>query len=173
MTKRHLSMMRTAHDGKFSPRSNRMVFSALMILCLLTSCRGRATNAWVEEARATSPDGKFDAVMTRESTSGGALGSLYWNIFIVPKGDAAPRDEKHSLFRASVLRGENLVWKRPHLLEVRYDIAEIQEFRNIWGENEVQDRGWRKGDYLAELRLLPSSPDFSLLTADGDIKPKD
>jgi hypothetical protein len=139
----------------------------------MVSCTGRASNARVEEARVSSPDGRFDAVLTRESTAGGALGSLIWNVFIVPKGDAAPSDEKYSLFSASVLRGQKLAWKQNHLLEVHFDIAEIQEFRNIWGTNESENRGWRKGDYLAEVRLVPSSPDFSLLTSDGDIKPKE
>ena len=81
-------------------------------------------------------------------------------------------DDKHSLFTADALRGENLVWTQKHLLDIRYDFAEIDEFRNNWGENEVQDRGWRKGDHVVELRHVPSS-DFSLLTPNGDIKPKE
>jgi hypothetical protein len=149
------------------------ILGVSIILCFLTSCNRLTTNAWVEESRATSPDGRFDAVVARESTPGGAPGSLYWHIFIVRKGDVAPQTDKHSLFNASSLRGEKLVWKQLHLLEVRYDIANIQEFRNIWGENEIEDRDWRKGDYLAELRLLPSSQGFSFLAVDGGIKPKD
>jgi hypothetical protein len=145
----------------------------IAMFSLLAACTGRSYKTWVEEARATSPDGRFDAVITREASPGGALGSLYWNVFIIPKGDAAPKEDKHSLFTATVMRGEKLVWKQNHLLEIHYDIAEIEEFRNFWGSNEVQDRGEREGDYLAELRLVPSSPDFSLLSPDGNIKPKD
>ena len=109
-----------------------------------------------------------------EETVGPVLGgSVYWNVFIVPKGAAAPKDDKNSVFTASVLRGEKLVWKQNHLLEVHYDLAEIEEFQNVWGSYELQGRGWRPGDYLAEVRLAPSSPDFSFLTPDGDFKPKD
>lgn len=165
--------MKIPRIGKLSPRPTVMTLGMAIVVGFLASCEGRTYNKWVEEARVTSPDGRFDAVVTRESTIGGALGSLYWNVFIVPKGDAAPKDDKHSVLTATVLSGEKLVWKQSHLLEVRYDIANIEEFRNLWGEDEVQDRGWRKGDYLAEVRLVPSSPDFSLLTPDGDFKPRE
>ena len=149
-----------------------MALCTIACLCTLTGCFGPNPSTWVETARVTSPDGRFDAVMTVE-TVGNVLGGVYWNVFIGPKGAAAPKNDKHSLFNASVLRGEKLVWTKNHLLDIHYDIAEINEFRNEWGENEVQDRGWRKGDYLAEVRLVPSSPDFSLLTSDGDLKPKE
>jgi hypothetical protein len=159
------------HTGNLSIRPIVMTSFVAIILYFLTSCAGRR-NTWVEEARVTSPDDRFDGVITREASPGGALGSLYWNVFIVPKGAAAPKNNKHTLFTADGLRGEKLVWTQKHLLDIHYDFAEIDEFRNNWGENEVQDRGWKKGDYLVEVRLVPSS-DFSLLTPDGDIKPKE
>jgi hypothetical protein len=111
--------------------------------------------------------------MTLETVGGVLGGGVYWYVFIVPKGDAAPKGDKNSLLYASVLRGEKLVWKQNHLLEVHYDIAHIEEFQNLWGSYELQGRGWRTGDYLAEVRLVPSSPDFSLLTLDGDFKPRE
>ena len=157
--------------GNLSPRPILITLCVAIILCFLTSCVGR-TNTWVEESRVTSPDDRFDAVITREASPGGVLGSLYWNIFIVPKGAPAPKNDKHTLFTADVLRGEKLVWTQKHLLDIHYDFAEIDEFRNNWGENEVQDRESRRGDYLVEVRLVPSA-DFSLLTPDGDIKPKE
>jgi hypothetical protein len=172
-TKRHLSPMRRPRAGKVSPRTIAMILCTTIICCLLAACARPSQNDWIEEGRVTSPDGRFDAVVTREASPGGVLGGLYWNVFVVPKSDAAPKEDKHSLLTASVLRGEKLVWEQNHLLEVHYDIAEIEGFRNIWGSYEVQDRGWRKGDYLVEVRLMPSSPDFSLLTPDGDFKPKD
>ena len=172
-TKRQLSPMRRPHAGKISPGTIAMTLSAAIILCLLAACAGRAPSTWVEKARVTSPDGRFDAVMTIETVGGVLGGGVYWNVFVVPKGDAVPKDDKNSVLNASVLRGEKLVWKQNHLLEVHYNIADIQGFRNLWGSNEVQDRGWRKGDYLAEVRLVPASPDFSLLTPDGDFIPRE
>jgi hypothetical protein len=152
-----------------------LVAGAIFASCFLTACkegndRATASGNQIEEARVTSPDGRHDAVMTREAI-GGSLGGVYWDVFIVPKGAVAPRDDKMSLLHAAVLRGEKLLWKQNHLLEVQYDIAHIEEFRNLWGSNEIEDRGWRKGDYLTEVRLVPSSPDFSFLTPDGGFKP--
>jgi hypothetical protein len=152
-----------------------LVVGAIIASCFLAACKegnsgANAGGNQVEEARVTSPDGRFDAVMTREAI-GGSLGGVYWNVFIVPKGAVAPKDGKKSLLYAAVLRGEKLLWKQNHLLEVHYDIAHIEEFRNLWGSNEAEDRSWRTGDYLTEVRLVPSSPDFSFLTPDGGFRP--
>lgn len=173
ITKRHLSPMGRQRTGKISPRTIGMTLLATSMLCLLAACTGPKPSTWVEKNRVTSPDGRFDAVLTVESVGPVLGGGVYWNVFIVPKGDVAPRDDKKSVLNASVMRGEKLVWNQNHLLEVHYDIAEIEKFRNFWGSNEVQDRSWNKGDYLAEVRLVPSSPDFSLLSPNGDLKPKD
>jgi hypothetical protein len=140
--------------------------------CFVTGCGG-SEKARPEEARVTSPDGSFDAVMTRESI-GGVLGGVYWDIFIVPKGTPVPeRDNKNTILEAAVLTGDKLVWKQNHLLEVHYDMAHIEQFRNLWGSNEVRGGSWRKGDYLVEVRLAPSSSDFSFITRDGDFKSMD
>jgi hypothetical protein len=53
------------------------------------------------------------------------------------------------------------------------DVAHIEEFRNLWALHEiraVESVGER--EYLVEIRLVPSSEDFSLLTPDGRFKPK-
>jgi len=152
-----------------------IAFAATFALSLLTACkRGVHETATqgnrIEEVRVTSPDGLFDAVMIRGPV-GGALGGVYWNVFIVPKAAPAPKGDNNAVLNAAVLRGESLVWKENHLLEIHYVVAHIEQFRNIWGSNELQSRGWRKGDYLAEVRLVPSSSDFSFLTVDGDFKP--
>jgi hypothetical protein len=149
---------------------------ASVAICFLLGCgeSGQSPKATLflgsEVARVTSPDGRFDAVMTREPI-GGVLGGVYWNVFIVPKDAPAPKDDDNTILHAAVLRGEKLIWKQNHLLEIHYDIANIEQFRNLWGSNEVQGHGWRKGDYLAEVRLVPSSPDFSFITPDGGFKP--
>lgn len=124
-----------------------------------------------EEMRVTSPNGKFDAVMIREGYGGGA-GGFDWCVFIVPTGKSAP-DDSHAVFRAGELRGEKLVWNQPHLLEIHYDLAEIEEFRNLWGLYEVQNVGSTGArDYDVEMRLVPAFPDYSLLTPSGAFRRK-
>jgi hypothetical protein len=44
-----------------------------------------------EAMRVSSPDGKLDAVLL-EDASGGALGGVFWSVYIVPKGSAASND---------------------------------------------------------------------------------
>ena len=124
-----------------------------------------------EEARVTSPGGRFDAVMVREAYGGGAGGFL-WYVFIVPKGKTAPSDQSFPIFRAGTLTGEKLSWEQPHLLEIHYDVAEIEEFRNLWGIYEVQRVDPEREDpFVVEVKLVPSTPDFSLLTPDGTYRP--
>ena len=145
------------------------MYSALVI-SLLFGCGGRST--FSEEARATSPNGMLDAVMILEGY-GGVMGGFEWHAFIVTKGSQANPSKSQEIFGASTLRGEKLVWTQPHLLEIHYSIANIEQFRNLWSLSEVQNVGSRgEHDYLVEVRLVPSSPDFSLLTPDGDFKPK-
>jgi hypothetical protein len=172
-TRRHFSALQKVRARKLDTRTTAITLCAAVILCLLTACGKPTPSTWIEKARVTSPDGLYDAVMTVEAVGPVLGGGVYWNVFIVPKGVAAPKDDKNSVLNASVLRGEKLVWKQKHLLEVHYDIAEIEEFQNVWGSYKLQGRGWRPGDYMAEVRLAPSSPDFSLLTPDGDFKPRE
>ena len=147
-------------------------------LCLLVGCSGGSpstvgSGARVEEVRVASPDGRYDAVITRESI-GGVLGGVYWNVFIVPKGaGTAEENDRNTILNAAVMRGEKLLWKQRHLLEIHYDIAHIEQFRNLWGSNELEGRSPREGDYLVEARLVPSSSDFSFLTSDGGFKPRE
>ncbi|MFY9731759.1 MAG: hypothetical protein WB723_08895 [Candidatus Acidiferrales bacterium] len=108
--------------------------------------------------------------MTREAY-GGALGGFEWSVNIVPKGKPAPPEKEISLFQAGTLDGEKLVWKEPHRLDILFDRAEIESFRNIWGSYESKDgSGNETKGYYVEIRLVPASPDFSLLTPDGDFR---
>jgi len=116
-----------------------------------------------EIARVTSPDGAVDAVMIQDNC--GALCSYGYTVFIVPKGESAPRDFKRQLFSADDMAGEKLVWKQPHLLEIVYSKARIYAFRNIsypFGEFGSKPRSW---DYKVEIQLAPSSAGFSYLEA--------
>ena len=123
-----------------------------------------------EELRVTSPNGELDAVLVRDETPGGGMGNFEWNLYIVLNGKPVRSTYRDILF-ASTLQGERIAWVRDHLLEIRYDVAEIDEFRNLWRLDEVQRVGsLGEGDYYVEIRLAPSSPDFSLLTSTGSFK---
>jgi hypothetical protein len=116
-----------------------------------------------ETARVTSPDGKLDAVFMEELW-GGAVGGINWYVYVVPRGKAAPRDGKNPLFFADELTGEKIVWNKTYLVEIHYDKAEIMSFRNICTTYE-------NGIEYVELRLVPSSGDYSLLTPEGSFRP--
>jgi len=121
-----------------------------------------------EEMRVTSPDDRFDAVLVRDSY-GGALGGIEWYAYIVRKGRSAPSDSDKAVFWAESLRGENILWKRPHLVELQYDHALIVKLRNLWALDMIEGVGSAgEGDYYVEVRLDPTSPDFSLLQPNGE-----
>jgi len=141
----------------------------------LAGCNGapKTGTFWgSEETRVTSPNGQLDAVMIRDE-GGGAAGGWEWYVYIVPKGSRVDANRAHAIFNAGTLTGEKLVWGQEHRLEIRYDIAYINQFRNLWGSYEVHRAGNAgENEYLVEIRLSPSSQDFSLLTANGEFKPK-
>lgn len=141
-------------------------------VCLVGGCLGGSTGTYdrVVVSRVTSPDGQFDAVTTREYI-GGVLGGAYWDVFIVPKGALPPSDgSKHVILDASYLKDEHLIWKQSHLLEIGYDMADIEQFRNVWSSEELQPN--TQHPYLVEICLAPSSADFSFLTPKGGFKPR-
>jgi hypothetical protein len=112
----------------------------------------------IESARVTSPDGELDAVLV-EDASGGALGGIFWYVYVVPKGKVAPRDVKRCLFFADELTKGAIVWSKPHLIEIYYDKASIMQFRNISTPSE-------NGLQYVELRLVPTE-EYSLVTPQG------
>jgi hypothetical protein len=120
-----------------------------------------------ELSRVTSPDDQFDAVLISDSY-GGSLGGIEWYLYVVRKGQPVPKDTEKAVLWAESLRGESIAWKKPHLVEVRYDRASIVRFRNLWALNSIEDVGaYGQHDYYVELRLAPTSQDFSLLDVDG------
>jgi hypothetical protein len=115
-----------------------------------------------ESKRVASPDGKLDAVFVEDS-SGGALGGVFWYVYVVSKGKAVPKDPNKRLFFADELSRGAVVWSKPNLLEIHYDKASIMHFRNI---STKEDNGI---EYV-ELRLVPTS-EYSLLTSEGGWRP--
>jgi hypothetical protein len=63
-----------------------------------------------------------------------------WYVYIVAKGDPVVRPRSHELFNAGTLTDEKILWNLEHLLEIHYDIAEINQFTNIWGL--IRDSKW-------------------------------
>ena len=124
---------------------------------------------WVEKMRVTSPNGQLDALLEAQIHTNPE--SIDWYVNIVPKGQEPSPHAQHIL-QAGTLIGAKLVWAQPHLLEIHYDEAGIDQFRNWWGLNEVQPDKKGAGDYFVEIRLAPSSPDFSLLNPNGQFKSK-
>jgi hypothetical protein len=121
-----------------------------------------------ELVRSTSPDGKFDAVLVADYW-GGAVGGIDWFVYIVKKGGTAPNDANKALFWSDSMRGGKIRWKQAHLVEIDYDRAQINRFRNMWALDEIESVGaYGQDDYYVELRLAPTSQDFSLLQPNGD-----
>lgn len=157
----------------------RLPFAALSVfvaLFCLAACDEKAELKSVngnEQVRVTSPSGRFDAVLVRED-GGGAPGGWEWYVYIVAKGTPAIPKNAHPIFNAGTLTEGSLLWSQEHLLEIHYKLAQINQFRNLWGLSEIQDVGAAgEHDYLVEIRLVPQSRDYSLLTSDGAFKPRD
>jgi hypothetical protein len=149
----------------------------ILTFCFLAGCeepveRNGVFLASAEEMRVPCPENQLDAVMILESY-GGAAGGHEWYAFITAKGNPVIADYNKTIFHAPTLSGEKLVWRDPHLLEIHYDVANIEQFRNLWSLHEVRKVGSAPGDdYDVEIRLVPSSPNFSLLNPGGNFREK-
>lgn len=149
--------------------------SAIISIFLLSACHNRtspnqndAAN-WSEKMRVTSPNGQFDAVLMVHVYGPPAGGGVDSNVYIIRKGAPVNTKEGREVFSADPMTGEQLVWKRDHVLEIHYDIAQIHRFRNLWGLYEVRNVGSAKYDYEIEIRLMPAS-DSSVLMPDGSFR---
>lgn len=136
----------------------------------IAGCRG-ITNPQLsrdlEQVRVTSPTGGLDAVLLRADA--GAAGGWEYYVYIVAKGSAVDASQ-HPIFEAGTLSGGNLIWSEPHLLDIHYDVAYIDEFTNYWDSSRVRsNKEEEDNDFKVEIRLVPSSPD-SLLNPDGTFK---
>jgi hypothetical protein len=147
---------------------------AAIIICFSEGCgvsRTFTVPKADEEIRVTSPNGELDAVLVRED-GGGAPGGWEWYVYIVAKGNPVVRPRSHSLFNAGTLTDEKIMWTQEHLLEIHFNVAEINQFTNIWGSSEIQNGPEGRNEYFVEIRLAPSTTDFSLLTPNGEFRRK-
>jgi hypothetical protein len=113
-----------------------------------------------EVARVTSPDGRVDAVAERVDC--GAPCSSGYIVSVVPRGVAGPSAPTQRIFWADDIVNPQVRWNESHLLDIAYDKALIQNFRNV-----AYPLG-RPGDvesweYAVEVHLSPSSNRFSYL----------
>lgn len=141
-----------------------------------SACNGRpAPNRDIlstssERMRVSSPDGRLDAVFVLDTYGPPSGGRVDSKVYIVPQGATVNMKAGREVFSADPMTGGQLVWKRNHLLEIHYDIADIHEFRNLWGLYEVQDVGSEgEHDYEVEIQLVPSS-NSSVLKPDGSFR---
>lgn len=156
------------------PRFKALILSlAFFSLAVLGACERQAVprpgSDLTELSRVTSPNGQLDAVLTQE-LYGGAVGGVDSNVFIVRKGAPVKMATAHTILQADPFTNAKLVWKQDHLLQIHYDRAHIEQFRNLWGLHEVEDVGSTgERDYEVEIRLDPLA-DFSMLTPDGSFR---
>ena len=69
------------------------------------------------------------------------------------------------------LTGAELTWSYAHLLDIHYTTADINQITNLWASSELRKPGGEVGNnYLIEIRLAPTSSDYSLLNPDGTFK---
>jgi hypothetical protein len=109
-----------------------------------------------EIQRVVAPDGYADAVAVM--TLVGLFRSHAWyEVYVVKHG--APFAHVRPVFSGQEMEHPALVWGDPRLLEVRYDRAKIEDFRNSW---KVPG-----SDSLVQIELVPSSRSFSYLDQSG------
>jgi hypothetical protein len=111
-----------------------------------------------ETKRIKSPDQQVEAVVLIGDA--GATTATTTFVLLVPSGrhvetNKAPVSDV--VFTADHLENFNLIWKQSGLLEIQYDRARIFRFTNLWSI-------WkgRPSSYAVEIRLAPTSPDFSV-----------
>ena len=154
----------------------RIVFGlCALVACIFGACHYQSARSrdskLVEQSRVTSPNGQLDAVLIQDSYGGAVGGGIESDVYVVRKGASIGTDKAHTVLQAEPFTGGRLVWKQDHLLEIHYDIARIEQFRNVWGLWEVEDVGSTgQRDFEVEIRLEPSSGDFSILTPDGSYR---
>jgi hypothetical protein len=148
---------------------------ALLLCTLLVGCERQSpsprSSDVTELSRVTSPNGQLDAVLTQDAYGGAIGGGVESNVYIVRKGTPIKTDTAHTILQADPFTHGKLVWKQEHLLEIYYDVAHIEQFRNLWGLHEVEDVGSRgEHNFEVEIRLEPLADDFSMLTPSGSFR---
>ena len=126
-----------------------------------------------EQCRISDPTGRFGCAGTvRNIWAGRRWRESNWYVCIVGKGQPA-LSAKEAVMMSTSTRNETVVWREPHLLEIQLrSHAEILDFANLWSSTNVLDTKWfsTKEPYWVEIRLVPSSATFSIMTPDGSFQ---
>lgn len=116
----------------------RLLNSILFPLFIGSSLMGCAELACSskETSRATSPDGRVDAVVVERDC--GATTRVATRVQLVPKGREVSGD-KGLVFVADELAGFELRWIEQSKLELRYTAARIFQFTNFWMSRDLDN----------------------------------
>jgi hypothetical protein len=136
------------------------LLSILACICCLAGCGKSIAGDWVfhEIKRVQSSDGQFDAVIL--TGDAGATTRATTVVRVVKAGVKIGGEkpaEYEIVFWATDVKNLVVVWKQPKLVDICFDEASIDLFKN---HNEIQ-RSPNIWDVI-EVRLRPASPDFSL-----------
>ncbi|RPJ81811.1 MAG: hypothetical protein EHM18_16455 [Acidobacteria bacterium] len=140
------------------------LFGAVTVISIasLSGCGGESTGDH-EIQRVASPDGRVEAVLTREDTW--AFDPYNYRVFVVPRGTKPEAGDHY--FMASYCEDLAVHWSEDKRLQVEYRKAQIKEFSNcaypLWKA---------QGDYRVELRLKPLE-DRALTSSDGGTRNRD
>jgi hypothetical protein len=112
---------------------------------------------YTELKRVKSPDSQFEAVLV--DGDAGATTSTVYKIYVVGTGTKLELDPQKdsSVFAADHLKGFDIRWKEPKLLEIHYEEARILSFRNFWFGRDSQN-----ARFVVELQLRPATTNYAL-----------
>jgi hypothetical protein len=67
-----------------------------------------------------------------QNVYGGAVGGgVESDVYIVKKGALVKMDTTRKILQANPFTGAKLFWKQDHLLQIQFDLAHIEQFRNL------------------------------------------
>lgn len=141
-----------------------LAYLSLFLLGLMTAAGLRACRDYVsasnqrERMRITSPDRRVDAVLVQRII-GGTQGNLI--LYLLARGEPVSSYDEAAVAGDRFAQPPALIWKAPHLLEMRYSHGCIRGFSNVWRSEEVIN-----GNYYVEVRLDPGS-DFPCIGQHG------
>ncbi len=143
------------------PTQTARILTLLIAIMLVIVCSGCEALFCGEEElyRISSPDGRVDSVLTRESCGGVSIPFLY-KIYVVPKGNMVKKEDL--VFAANHLAKESITWSAPQRLEIKYRKAIIKQYKNLWDHKDVDDY-----EYKVEIRERAESAETAVDVGDG------
>ncbi len=130
------------------------------MLISIVGCDIVGETVYTEIERIQSPDKKVEVVIV--TSNGGATTSIAYHIYIVQAGKEYTKG--FELLTADHVSKCIVAWKKDKLLTIKYKNARIFHFSNFWHSDKLDN--WK---YVVELRLEPSTEDFSLDKRDRGI----